>query len=174
VEAILSTQKLRDVDPSPTRGTYSTLGNVDFPFGSNIAGGYTITVTNNDSILGTSYSLDTALDTGDIFGQPGFLNLTLANSSQDVFSSDALPLTPPNVNSFANRNFTFTAYYGSLGGLSLNGTLDSLTVAAVPETSSILSTLALGAIGAAAYVYKKHKLAKVSTQRTEKHNYESC
>lgn len=160
---------LDSIPTDPTVGAYSSSGilsSATFTIGSNIYessdSSVFIGVTTNDYLnypFGSTYGISSPVFTGDPFGQESGFSLQLYNSTQNVFSSDALPLTPPNVDLFANRIFQFNYNYLS-GGDTVLGTINSIEVAVVPEPSPVLGTLAFAAFGAAFCLFKKQKLVK--------------
>lgn len=150
-----------DGDPSDnTFGIYRNSqghSGLSFSVGNYTFGGndISIRVTSRDSSDGSTYGLVGSVKTNDPFKQDSYLHLVLPRAKQDVFSSDSLPLTPPDLELFTDGIIYFDYNYLSGFG-SFSGTVNSLKVAAVPEPSSVLGILVMGACGAGLLLkYKK-------------------
>lgn len=91
--------------------------------------------------------------------------LLLFDSTATAFSSNQLPLTPPNLSKFEYRNFgVFVKNRSELAYFT--ATVDSIDVTTVPEPTSpspvlpfgaLLGVVAFGALGAALALMRKHK-----------------
>jgi hypothetical protein len=64
------------------------------------------------------------------------LSIILQDFSGIVFSSDALPLIPPNLAGFLTRDFHLVAEVDG-NAVQIDGTIDSLTTTVVPEPSAL-------------------------------------
>jgi hypothetical protein len=143
-----------DLDPAdPTRGVYQSPlvpNALSFTIGS-YAGGRTgpamlgdqIRVFDNVSSQADVYNpaWRPALSGPNVGGlSPDTFVLQLPDLSQTAFSSDALPLTPPNLAAFGNGAFWglfFQNQDGTQFGL-VEGRLTSLELAPVPEPATVL------------------------------------
>lgn len=151
-----------DSNPSSSSGDYDFHGD---PFGIALSfGNYAfqsndvyITVTPIDvNFGGSAYRVEATgelLNTRDPSDQAS-VYLELSDPSQDLFSSNALLLTPPNLGLFENRRLAVNNSYFSISD-NFYGTINSFTP--VPEPSSMLGTLALGVFGTAGYMLKRKK-----------------
>jgi PEP-CTERM motif-containing protein len=131
-----------DADPAdPAFGGYDAVTALSFTIGS-YAGTLNfpaisreIAVANDMSGVGDFYDLTVQRVSGASVGsdQPNTFALRLLDSSASAFNSDALPLTPPDL-----AKFTSTWFLNFDSGAEVGGPLTSLTLATVPEPSSLL------------------------------------
>ena len=155
--------KTLDSNPSDhSVGSYISLGaphGIKFSVGGYNFGGdnVDIEVATGDSAYGSSYGVNGDIKAFDPLNQSHPFWISLYPAITNAFSSDALPLTPPSLKLFTGGSIGFEYNYAS-GFAGFSGTLNSITVAAVPEPSPVLGTLALAAFGAAGYVFKKQKV----------------
>lgn len=146
----------------PTIGVYESSGppyGLAVSFGSDtfLADSFTTTIYN----LGPfAYIVSADINVDVPGGSLGQFYLRLDDPTQFVASSNALPVTPPTVNSFVEREINFSYAYSSSVG-EIQGKLDSITAAPVPEPSPVLGYIALGTLGAVGYTLKR-KASKVS------------
>lgn len=152
------------LDSSPWDSSVGIYTSSGAPHGIKFSvGGYTfgggnvdIEVSTGDADYGSSYGVHGNIELSDPFNQSHPFWISLYPAKTNAFSSDALPLTPPNMNLFTGGSIGFEYNYAS-GFAGFRGTLNSLTVTSVPEPSPVLGTLAL-AVGAAGYVFKKQRV----------------
>jgi len=147
-----------------SQGFYTNSGaphGIKFSVGNYTFGGdnVDIEVSTRDSPFGSYYGIIGDIKVEDPFNQGSPFWLSLYPAAHDVFSSDALPLAPPNLNSFTGRSIGFEYNYAS-GFAGFSGTLDSVTATPAPEPSPVLGTLALAALGALSYMFKKQKATR--------------
>ena len=136
-----------DADPATDRGVYDAVTSLDLEVASFVATNSstgTITVENNFLIYGRrqdGYYLQIPLVSAQASGAM-LIGFALIDQQRGAFSSDALPLLPPDLVSFESREFTLIQ-----GPSLVLGTLDTL-VLIVPEPSpTLLVLVALALLG---------------------------
>lgn len=138
-----------------SRPTYG----LEVSFGSDTFRASSFTTTIYNLNVG-AYVVSADINVGDANKLLSNFSLELSEPADYSSFTTALPITPPNINSFVGKNISFYyAYnpndYSSAG--EIHGTLDSLTAAPVPEPSSVIGSIALVTLGTAGYVLKRRQ-----------------
>lgn len=154
-----------DGDPGTRRGSYDAVTSLDLEVAGFIAAGIpagTITIENNFLIYGArqdGYYLNIPITSAQ---PPGAIsvNFSLVDVQKGAFSSDALPLLPPDLIHFESRSITLL-----LGPALVLGTLDTL-VLVLPEPSPMLLVL-LALVVLARYRFGAARSRKMLVGRPE-------